>query len=82
MSLKRSYKTAVKAHERYIGWMGILEEELKEFVKFDFSVDYMAGDGLLILNEESTSVATVMSCIDLIDKYGELTEDDHERAAI
>lgn len=69
-------------HNKLTAEMEKLEKKLKRFVKFDFSIGWMAGDGFMILNNDTDDVAPLDKCIKIIHETGALTEEQHAKASI
>ena len=51
----------------------LLENKLKEYIKFEFYIEYQMGDGLVIGDDEEQNNAPLSCCIDHINKHGKLT---------
>jgi hypothetical protein len=69
------------SRDRYEGHLEKLEAEIIDICDFSARLTWCAGDGHLVLNEETTSVAP-LSCLRNRTKYDELTEGDHLDMAI
>jgi len=80
--LELRVKHLEKAHKVYESEVGSLEKAISEKVEFDFGVDYMPGDGFVLLNVETTNLAPLSSCIREIESSGSLTEDSHKSMCI
>lgn len=73
---KKLMKNTEKHYYNYLNEKGKLEAFFYEKVNFDFSIDYMPGDGFLLLHVGTASVCEVEKCFEIILKNGILTHDD------
>ena len=67
---------------KYQNTISEIESRLKNKVKFNFSIQHLAGDGHCILNNKTTSVAPVDLCLKIIKEKGKLTRKDHKNISI
>lgn len=58
-----------------------LEEKVREVCDFNARITYCEGDSHLVLNEETTSVAT-LTCLKGKNIKNKLTEEQHEKFGI
>lgn len=65
-----------KKYNTYIGSKGEVEKFLSCYIHFDFSVDFMPGDGFLLLDYENSRVAPVEKCFEIILEKGVLEQSD------
>jgi hypothetical protein len=75
--MEKEIKKLHKLYGDYLTQIGVIESKLSDKIDFEFSLDYMPGDGFLILDVESdTKVAPLEDCLKIIKKKGILTSKD------
>ena len=80
--LSRLFTALLKDQQRYESSVSGLENQLNDKVLFEFSIGFIPGDGFVILNEETTGVASLLSCLRIIETDGYIREDEHEKLCI
>lgn len=78
----RQKNKLIKTEGKYHTEKEHLEQLVSEYIDFSFSIDWMPGDGFIILNNDTNTVAPLDTCILTIDKFGTLTEDQHDLIGI
>jgi hypothetical protein len=71
-----------RAHSNYLSKLGAVESMLSDKIDFDFSIDYIPGDGFVVLDYDASNVASLSTCIEIIKKKGILTKDDHKQICV
>jgi hypothetical protein len=77
----RLYKSLNKNFSLYDSARGNIQDFLSDYVDFDFCVQNMAGDGFAILDYDSSKVAGLDHCFNIILKKGKLTKEDLARVS-
>ena len=77
MKLETQINRMEKAYSKYNCELYALEGLVKVLCDFRAGVTWCAGDGHLIINDETSDVAT-MDCLDGITEEDKLTEDVHK----
>lgn len=72
----RLLKKLDKKYSEYTSAKGELENFFEGKVGFNYSIDYMPGDGFLLLHPDTASVCEVEKCFEIILKNGVLTSED------
>lgn len=72
----RLLKKLDKKYGEYTSVKGELETFFEGKVDFNYSIDYMPGDGFLLLHPDTASVCEVEKCFEIILKNGILTSED------
>ena len=54
-----------------------VESNLKDSVCFNFSIDENNADGVVLINIETSNLALLEDCLNIIKKQGILTFNDH-----
>ncbi len=80
-TINRLLKKTEKKYKEYDAARNELEEEVRSLCDFDARVVYLAGDGLLILNSETASVAP-FDCLDDVTEDNMLTAEQHKDECI
>ncbi len=65
-----------KAHYNYEFACGQYEAEIRKVCDFEARLTWCAGDGHLILNEDTSSVAT-LNCLNGRTEKNKLTQEEH-----
>jgi hypothetical protein len=73
--LKRTMNKIHKAKNRYDGAITELEETIKPFANFDFTIFYQPSDGFVILPDDTDDNMPVSFAIEAINRDGKLTYD-------
>ena len=81
-STSRAINNAMNAEAKLHKRMSELTSELSEFIEFEFSISFLAGDGLTLLNNDTGNVAFIGDCILEIKGKQTLTEHAHEKMCI
>lgn len=79
---KKMLRDTEKFYSKYYSKKGGLEALLFDYVEFDFSIDFMPGDGFLLLDSDSSRVAPVEKCFEIIKKKGSITKEDMRYVSI
>lgn len=79
--MKREIQELEKARERYEGKFHLLEKKIKEVCAFEAYLTWCAGDGHLVGNAESDSVAPLY-CLEGKSKRNKLTAEEHKYSCI
>lgn len=66
------------AHLKYQAAIGVMEGKIAGYVDFDFSIIDQPGDGLCVLNYDTSDVAPLDRCLDLINTGERLTIGRHK----
>ncbi len=69
------------AHVKYEVAVESVNYKLKEVCDFNAVLTWCSGDGHLVLNEETSNVAT-LNCLDGKTSKNKLTEEEHEKFTI
>jgi hypothetical protein len=80
--MKKTLSKLIKSKDKFISCVGDMEAKLSSVIDFDFSIQNLAGDGLVILNNDDANVARLSSCLDFIEKNGRLTVEYHKKISI
>ncbi len=80
--LKVALNRLYKSNNQFIGATGTVESILADKIEFEFYIRDMPGDGFVILNVETASVAPLSWCISEIEKKGFLSSDSHDGVSI
>ena len=63
-------------------WAGKLERKLQDKCDFKMGIETFEGDGICIINVDTSDVAPVWTCIEVIERVGRLSLDDHKELCI
>ena len=59
-----------------------ITEQIKPFVKCNFFIDFQPSDNSHVIVNDDSQNALLKHCISVINKKGELTEDDYDNLTI
>jgi hypothetical protein len=79
--MKRELKRLEAAFEKYEGAIGALEAAISPKADFDFGILYQPGDGFVLADDDANN-APLDTCIEIIQKKGELTHEDYLNVTI
>ncbi len=71
-----------KLYEKVEAEIEIAERQIRNKVKFDFSIVHQIGDGVCILNNDTDQVAPLDDCMRIIRENGKLTFQDFNKYSI
>ena len=74
--MKALKNKVLKAHDKYEFACGQYEVEIRKVCDFEARLTWCAGDGHLILNEDTSSVAT-LNCLNGRTEKNKLTQEEH-----
>ncbi len=79
--MKIDFTKMKKAYETYEAELSKIEEKVRLVCDFEARITFCAGDRHLILNEETSDVAT-LDCLDGRTAKNKLTAEEHENFCI
>jgi len=79
--MKELMNKVFSAHSKYEFAVKNVNDKLKEVCDFNASLTWCAGDGHLVLNEETSNVAS-LNCLNGKTAKNKLTEQEHEKYCI
>lgn len=74
--MKALLQKITSTHDKYENYVEQFNKELKKVCDFNAVLTWCAGDGHLILNEETANVAT-LNCLNGKSEKNKLTEAEH-----
>lgn len=77
----KGFEILNKKYNDYENYLQSLEKKVREVCSFNARITYCSGDGHLILNEETSSVARI-SCLIGRTIENKLDEEEHDRFCI
>lgn len=80
--MRRTVKGLQKRVNEARAWAGKLEEKLQDKCDFEIGIETFEGDGICIINVNTSDVAPIWVCIDVIESVGRLSLDDHKELCI
>lgn len=80
--MKLNLSKLATAKRKYDSEIEKITEQIKPFVKFNFFIDFQPSDGCHVIVNDDTQNAPLKDCISVINKKGELTEDDYNNLTI
>jgi len=75
--MKREIQELEKARQRYEGKFNVLEKKIKEVCDFEAYLTWCTGDGHLVGNDETMSIAPLY-CLEGKSKRNKLTAEEHK----
>ena len=79
--MKKLIEDLQTKYEAYEVANTVLERRVREFCDFNARITYCEGDGHMVLNEETSSVA-FLGCLEGKTKRNKLNESEHESQCI
>ena len=79
--MKKEIDAVIRAYERYEGHFDVLDKKIKEICEFEGGLTYCAGDGHLVINDGTSSVAS-LACLLGHSKRNKLSEEEHLKYCI
>ncbi len=79
--MKREIHELHKARQRYEGKFEVLQKKIKEVCEFEAYLTWCPGDGHLVGNDETVSIAPLY-CLDGKSKINKLTAEEHKHFCI
>lgn len=76
--MKALLNKVFSTHEKYEVAVENVNDKLKEVCDFNAALTWCAGDGHLVLNEETNSVAA-LNCLNGKTAKNKLTEEEHKK---
>jgi hypothetical protein len=80
--MRRTLKSLEKRVNDLKSWVGRMEAELQDKCDFEIGIEIFPGDGICIINPETSQVAPIMACIIEIERNGVLTAEKHDKLCI
>ena len=75
--LTKRVKRVVDLENKFMIACSSAAELIQEVSDFELSVGPVSGDGIIVLNQETSNVACILDCLEVIRETGTLTEDQH-----
>lgn len=82
LSIARQRRKMFDAHYKAVSEVGALEGMIADSVDFDFSISHQPADGFVLLRYETSDVATLDDCLDIIKRGDKLTPELHNKLSI
>jgi hypothetical protein len=80
--MRRLLKALAKRVNDLDAWRGRMERELQPKCDFEIGIEIFPGDGICVLNIETSQVAPIEACIAEIEKSGKLTNESHDELCV
>lgn len=80
--MRRTANALQRRADDFRAWLDKMEGKLQDKCDFKSGIEDIPGDGLCVINVDTTQVAPLWTCISEIERVGRLSEEAHNNLCI